>query len=57
MRRFFVRPSAVGFGESRPIADNATADGRTKNRRIAVTLAGGDTAPAADDSEDDDGSQ
>lgn len=49
--------TAVGYGESRPIADNATADGRAKNRRIAVTLAAGGTAPAADDSEDDDGSQ
>lgn len=30
--------TAHGYGESRPIADNATADGREKNRRIAVTL-------------------
>jgi chemotaxis protein MotB len=45
------RVGAVGYGEFRPIADNATADGRAKNRRIAITilsdeLVGADTVPA-----------
>jgi len=32
------RVGAVGYGEFRPVADNATAEGRAKNRRIAVTI-------------------
>jgi chemotaxis protein MotB len=44
------RLGAVGYGEFRPVADNATADGRARNRRIAITilsdeLAAADTAP------------
>ena len=46
------RVGAVGYGEFRPIADNSTADGRAKNRRIAITilsdeLVGADAAPVA----------
>jgi chemotaxis protein MotB len=46
------RVGAVGYGEFRPIADNATPEGRAKNRRIAITvlseeLAGADVSPAA----------
>jgi flagellar motor protein MotB len=44
------RIGAVGYGEFRPVADNATAEGRAANRRIAITilpdeLAGADTVP------------
>ena len=46
------RMGAVGYGEYRPVADNATAEGRAKNRRIAITilpdeLVGADTGPTA----------
>jgi chemotaxis protein MotB len=46
------RLGAVGYGEFRPIADNATPEGRAKNRRIAITilseeLAGSDAVPTA----------
>lgn len=44
------RMGAVGYGEFRPIADNATPEGRARNRRIAVVilsdeLAGSDAVP------------
>ena len=32
------RLGAVGYGEFRPVADNSTAEGRAKNRRIAITI-------------------
>jgi chemotaxis protein MotB len=46
------RVGAVGYGEYRPIADNATPEGRAKNRRIAITilpdeLAAADTVPSS----------
>lgn len=33
------RLGAVGYGEFRPVADNSTAEGRARNRRIAITIA------------------
>ena len=46
------RLGAVGYGEFRPVADNATTEGRAKNRRIAIVilpdeLAGVETPPVA----------
>ncbi|MGD8483760.1 MAG: flagellar motor protein MotD [Thioalkalispiraceae bacterium] len=32
------RLAAIGYGEYRPVADNATSEGRRKNRRVAVVI-------------------
>jgi chemotaxis protein MotB len=32
------RLSAVGLADQRPVADNATSDGRQRNRRVAITI-------------------
>ncbi|MEC8428374.1 MAG: OmpA family protein, partial [Pseudomonadota bacterium] len=33
------RLSAVGYGEHQPVADNATPEGRAKNRRVVLMIA------------------
>jgi OOP family OmpA-OmpF porin len=33
------RLSASGFGENSPVADNATAEGRARNRRVDLVVA------------------
>lgn len=32
------RLAAVGFGKTQPVASNATADGKARNRRVEITL-------------------
>jgi outer membrane protein OmpA-like peptidoglycan-associated protein len=39
-----TRIEAIGYGETRPIADNATPGGRQKNRRIEIVLSDEQTA-------------
>lgn len=41
-----TRISACGFGEYRPVADNATAEGRALNRRIQIVLVPAEIQPA-----------
>jgi len=38
--------SAKGFGDTHPVASNATPEGRAKNRRIVITVQGPGAPPA-----------
>ena len=45
IKYFNVEPekiSATGYGEFRPVADNSTQDGRSKNRRVDLVMLSGD---------------
>ncbi len=45
-----VRPArltAAGYGDQRPVADNATADGRARNRRVTILIESRVAEPAA----------
>lgn len=39
------RLEAMGFGSSKPLADNGTPEGRAQNRRVAFTIVGVPVAP------------
>jgi outer membrane protein OmpA-like peptidoglycan-associated protein len=46
------RLKAQGFGPTRPVADNATSEGRDKNRRVVFTVLDADEAERKDSSPD-----
>ena len=42
------RLTATGYADQRPVADNATAQGRQRNRRVAVRIASPDADHAVE---------
>ncbi len=42
------RLSAIGYGSSRPVAENETAEGRAKNRRVSIMILRDNLAPPID---------
>ena len=38
------RMKTVGYGMERPVANNSTAEGRSKNRRVEIIIAEGEIA-------------
>jgi chemotaxis protein MotB len=45
------RLTVTGYGEFRPVADNATPAGRDKNRRVVLVVLAAPASPGSDDAQ------